>query len=115
MRPPVTLKERTGPDHVLLEMALPVESEVFVDHFPVYPVLAGVFQIDWAITLGAEYFEFAPPVATDFRVKFRRVIGPTNRLQLDLQWDGSARALSFEYRNRDEVASFGKIKVGKSR
>ena len=115
MRPPVTLKERSGSDQVLLEMALPAQSEVFIDHFPGHPVLAGVFQIDWAIVLGAQYFEFAPAVATDFRVKFRRVIGPTNRLQLRLQWDRTARALSFEYRNEDEVASFGKIKVGQSR
>jgi 3-hydroxymyristoyl/3-hydroxydecanoyl-(acyl carrier protein) dehydratase len=110
--PPILATRQPSADEVVLELALPADHPAFAGHFPGQPVLPGVVQTDWAIRLGALHLGTLCLAATDFQVKFRRLIEPGPGLELCLRHDRARRSLSFEYRSLGEIASTGRIKLG---
>ena len=102
---------RPSLDQAVVLLDLPENHSAFAGHFPNQPILPGVVQTHWAIRLGAELLETGCVAATDFQVKFRRVIQPGKALELTLHHDRGKGSLSFEYRQQGEVASTGRIKL----
>jgi 3-hydroxymyristoyl/3-hydroxydecanoyl-(acyl carrier protein) dehydratase len=98
-------------DQAVLSLAVPEHLAVFDGHFPGNPILPGVVQIDWALRLAVVHLGLTDPVARDFQVKFRRIVPPGVRLALTLRHDRIKRALAFEYRIGDEVASSGRVRL----
>jgi 3-hydroxymyristoyl/3-hydroxydecanoyl-(acyl carrier protein) dehydratase len=94
---------------VVLHLDLPADLACFQGHFPGFPVLAGVVQLDWVMQLGAVHLSCGNPSATDFRIKFKRVITPGSPLTLTLCHDVAGRRLDFVYRSGAKVASQGRI------
>lgn len=113
--PDILACQRPDPDQVVLDLALPADHPAFDGHFPGQPVLPGVVQTDWAVRLGADLLGTGLAAATDFQVKFRRVIQPGPGLQLTLRLDRVRHSLSFDYRSQGEIASSGRIKLEVSR
>jgi 3-hydroxymyristoyl/3-hydroxydecanoyl-(acyl carrier protein) dehydratase len=109
--PVVVSVRRTGPLEVALVLELDADHPAFAGHFPGRPILPGVVQIDWAITLAARYLDTAQPVGTDFQVKFRRTIGPDLALELRLWLAPAKGTLSFEYRSGGDIASSGRVRL----
>ena len=105
---------RPSADEAFVTLDLPADHPAFAGHFPGQPVLPGVVQTDWAIRLGDELLGTGITAATDFQVKFRRVIQPGDSLELTLRHDRTKHSLSFEYRQKGEIASTGRIKLGSS-
>ena len=95
--------------HVTLDLDLPADLPCFRGHFPGFPVLAGVVQIDWVMQLGVAHLRCDQPSASDFRIKFKRVITPGNPLTLTLSHDAARRRLDFVYRTGVLVASQGHV------
>lgn len=93
-------------------LSLPRDAEVFQGHFPNFPVLPGVVQIDWVMRLAEQCFQIARPATEDFQVKFSRIIGPETDLVLILQFDPAHQRLTFEYRVGDQVMSSGRVVIG---
>src|SRR5690606_9799268 len=58
---PERLGERQEDDQWHLELGVPVDLAHFSGHFPQTPVLPGVVQIDWAISLARQLIENLPP------------------------------------------------------
>ena len=81
----------------------------FRGHFPGCPVLAGVVQLDWVMQLAVAHCGCAQPSATDFSIKFRRVIVPGRPITLTLTHDAVRQRLDFVYRSGEHVASQGRI------
>jgi len=112
MTAPLVLSvSRSSDDEALIRLDLPEGHAAFAGHFPNQPILPGVVQTHWAIRLGAELLETGCDAATDFQVKFRRVIQPGEPLELSLRHDRAKASLSFEYRQQGEVASTGRIRL----
>jgi 3-hydroxymyristoyl/3-hydroxydecanoyl-(acyl carrier protein) dehydratase len=112
MTPAVVLGvDRPDTQTVVLSLELPARHPAFDGHFPGKPVLPGVVQIDWVARLAADYFGIDSFAATDFQVKFRRVIEPGPDLRLTLRLDRTSGSLSFEYRTVGAPASSGRISL----
>ncbi len=109
--PDVIATEWRSADHVVLRLALPPEHPAFDGHFPGQPVLPGVVQTDWAVRLADELLQSGCAAATDFQVKFRRVVEPGNPLELTLRIDRIKGSLSFEYSRNGDICSSGRIKL----
>ncbi len=109
--PPVLSIDHQTDGRIVLALALREDHPAFAGHFPGQPILPGVVQLDWAIRLGAEHFNLGLRAATDFQVKYRRIIQPQAALSLTLQLDRAKGSLAFTYRAGDEVASSGRIKL----
>lgn len=110
---PERLSERMEEGQWHLELGVPVDLAHFSGHFPQTPVLPGVVQIDWAISLARELIEDLPPRFQGMEVlKFQQLARPGDRLQLTLRFDAERSKLHFSYRNGDAPCSSGRILLG---
>jgi 3-hydroxymyristoyl/3-hydroxydecanoyl-(acyl carrier protein) dehydratase len=96
-------------DAVTLQFALPADHVHFRGHFPGFPVLPGVVQLDWVMRLAQAHLGIGERVATDFQVKFKRVITPQKPLRLELRVDRQKARLYFTYVLAETVASQGSV------
>jgi len=94
---------------ITLDLDLPPELPCFHGHFPGFPILPGVVQIDWVMQLGVAHRLCARASATDCRIKFKRVVTPGCPLSVTLSRDAVRRRLDFVYRIGDLVASQGHV------
>ena len=106
---PIVLAATAEAGEAKFELGLPADLPCFEGHFPDLPVLAGVVQLDWVMRLAAAYLRCGQPAATDFRVKYKRVITPGLPLTLTLSHDAARHRLDFIYRTGDHVASLGRV------
>jgi 3-hydroxymyristoyl/3-hydroxydecanoyl-(acyl carrier protein) dehydratase len=67
----------------------------FQGHFPQQPILPGVAQIDWAISLARQAFALPPHMVRMEALKFQALIQPGTRLTLDLEWKPDKQQLEF--------------------
>ena len=88
-------------------LTLEPDHPAFRGHFPGYPILPGVIQVDWAIRLGAEAFGHLGEFLGLSDLKFVAPILPGERIELLLQRE--AGGLSFRYRSGEDRKSSGRI------
>lgn len=67
----------------------------FQGHFPEQPILPGVVQIDWAITLARSIYTLPPRLVRMEALKFQALIEPGMRLLVDLDWQAERGVLEF--------------------
>ncbi|TLX60917.1 AMP-binding protein [Stutzerimonas nosocomialis] len=112
VRLPDSLSQHQTDDHWLLELGVPVDLAHFTGHFPGTPVLPGVVQIDWALSLARQLMDL-PPLFRGMEVlKFQQLARPGDRLHLTLRFDRERNKLHFAYRNGDAPCSSGRILLG---
>jgi 3-hydroxymyristoyl/3-hydroxydecanoyl-(acyl carrier protein) dehydratase len=81
----------------------------FDGHFPRFPILPGVVQVDWAIRLGRRHLALDASPARTVQVKFRKPIHPNIELTLALSLAHDRRRLAFEYRDVQGIYSSGQV------
>lgn len=94
---PVVRPLEQSPGKCLLQLTVPANLLYFKGHFPEYPILPGVVQIDWAIAYGREFFDLQFPFSGMKALKFQQVILPDSDIRLSLQFDPEKQSLSFRY------------------
>ena len=78
-------------------------------HFPGRPILPGFVQIGWVIHYGQELFGKLGTFIRLEGLKFQHVIQPTEKIILQLKWEGEKNRLLFSYRNRNYFNSKGRV------
>lgn len=111
---PETRAVRPLADGVELDLFIPHDLAQLDGHFPGMPIVPGVAQIDWAVTLADRHLNAGIGAAQDFQVKFRRVTVPGTLVTLSLRGNTARRRLTFAYRCGDETLSSGTIAIGES-
>jgi len=109
--PVVIGQRRLGDDAVALDLAVPADHPAFAGHFPDRPILPGVVQIDWALRLAEQHLGSGAVTSRDFQVKFRRVIAPGAPVVVELRLDRAGPTLAFTYRQDDDIASTGRLRL----
>lgn len=107
--PPGTLLAQTdGSRRVSID--LDACTGLFDGHFPGLPVLAGVYQLDWAVRHARHWYPAAPFRGVE-QLKFREAVPPGLALQLELadRGDGS---VDYSYAIGDTVLGSGRIRFG---
>jgi acyl-coenzyme A synthetase/AMP-(fatty) acid ligase/3-hydroxymyristoyl/3-hydroxydecanoyl-(acyl carrier protein) dehydratase len=92
-----------------LQLAVPPDLAYFSGHFPKTPVLPGVVQIDWALSLGRQLLALPEKFAGMEVLKFQQLIRPGDLVQLHLRFDNGRGKLYFTYRNDTATCSSGRI------
>lgn len=87
------------------------DSPCFAGHFDGYPVLAGVAQLDGVVLeLVERAFPELGPLERCSRIKFRRVIGPGDELEVVAICD--RQTVQFEISRDGETCSSGTLHFG---
>lgn len=114
---PSILAQQQHPDtgQVVLELDIPLSLPHFAGHFPGYPILPGIVQLDWAIAFGREFFQFPGMFQAVERLKFNAPVLPDCRLILTLDYafgkDGNSTLL-FSYQKEQQAVSSGRVVFG---
>jgi len=106
---PQILSARECGEERVLSLYIDPELQFFMGHFPGYPLLPDVVQLDWAIRCAVDAFG---PLG-DFRglekLKFQALIRPGEHLNLRLSFDPKSGRLLFSYEGVNDRKSSGTI------
>ncbi len=92
----------------VLQLQVPQDCSWFDGHFPQVPILSGVAQIDWVMTLAERYLDVRQGFAGIEVLKFQNIIQPGNLLQLELEYVHAKNRLYFSMQN-DRPLSSGRV------
>jgi 3-hydroxymyristoyl/3-hydroxydecanoyl-(acyl carrier protein) dehydratase len=92
-----------------LQLAVPPDLAYFSGHFPRAPVLPGVVQVEWAMSLGQQLMDLPAKFAGMEVLKFQQLVRPGDEIQLHLRFDPVRGKLYFAYRNETATCSSGRI------
>ncbi|MDB1123261.1 ApeI family dehydratase [Vibrio algarum] len=97
-------------------LALKVDRDIqdFEGHFPTFPLLPGVTQIDWVLYYAEYYLNLSLPFIGMEVIKFQEPILPEAIVNLQINWDETKGKLQFTYTSAQTTThSTGKIKLGR--
>ncbi|SCZ35948.1 MULTISPECIES: acyl-CoA synthetase family protein [unclassified Pseudomonas] len=97
-----------------LQLVVPPDLAYFSGHFPTAPVLPGVVQVDWALSLGRQLLDLPPRFVGMEVLKFQQLVRPGDDIQLHLRFDRERGKLYFAYRNDTAACSSGRIVLGEN-
>ena len=108
-----SVQKRTTPHGMLFSYQLFIPSTLafFEGHFPDTPLLPGVAQIHWAITLAHECGANGEFISVD-RLKFKKPIRPDLDVVLALNISSDSKEVTFSYTTQENEYSSGKICLG---
>ncbi|HUQ25678.1 MAG TPA: hypothetical protein VM140_08410 [Burkholderiales bacterium] len=97
----------TSGSSVTYRLRVPPELEHFKGHFPGFPILPGIVQLDWAVRLGRLHFAGLEASAGVDNFKCQALVFPGAELALELRRDETG--LHFRYSDAQRTYSSGKI------
>ncbi len=106
---PVICEIRRAEAQVELHLLVPASLFYLRGHFPGYPILPGVVQLDWAVRYGRQYLPVGEAPAKTVQVKFRKPIRPDRHIDLALTYLAERQRLSFACRDGEGLCSSGQI------
>lgn len=106
---PQILDSVAGENRLEYRLRIDADLTVFEGHFPGFPILPGVVQIDWAIKLGRTLLAADSVFQSMHRIKFMRPITGDTHLQLALSTTPDGRNLTFKYYDDGHVYSSGRL------
>lgn len=93
---PEVLNVKEEGSQCVLSVRVPDNCKWFDGHFEGAPILSGVAQIDWMMTLAERYLKLDRGFAGLEVLKFHNVIQPGDELDITLNWVREKHALRFE-------------------
>lgn len=103
-RRPVLIDVKVAQGHVDAQLLVTPDLAGFAGHFPDFPILPGVVQLDWAVHYAQEFLLLDEPVVRVERLKFTCPISPNTPLQLSLVYDAGKASVDFRfYRKVDDA------------
>ncbi len=108
---PEVLSEILAEDHVRLTLNVSKDIGYFKGHFPEFPLLPGVVQVDWVFHFAQHHFGESMSLKAINLIKFQRPIQPNTKIVLELSWDAEKRQLRFSYSDDKWTYSQGRVVV----
>lgn len=93
--------------HFALEV--PLDLAQFGGHFPGMPVVPGVVQIGWAMSLARQHLSSTLDFHGLDALKFQHLMRPGDSVNLSLRWDTARGRLYFDYRLSGQPVSSGRV------
>lgn len=97
------------------ELRVPYDLPVFRGHFPGRPIVPGVMQVGWAVTLSRDHGLVEGPLTGIPAAKFNRIVRPGMRLVARLERGAQPGQAQFEYTSGGAAVATGKLQFGVAR
>lgn len=107
VRRPVLIDVNLAHGHMDAGLLITPDLAGFAGHFPDFPILPGVVQLEWAVYFAQEYLRLDEPVLRVERLKFTCPIIPNTSLRLSLSYDTDRSAVDFRFYRPTEGAKHG--------
>lgn len=104
---PEILSATASGDSATYRIRVPPALEHFRGHFPGFPILPGIVQLDWAVRLGRLHFQGLEESTGVDNFKCLALVFPDAELTLELRREESG--LHFRYYDAQRTYSSGKI------
>lgn len=98
-----------GPLHVEVRLYVSESLLYFAGHFPDFPILPGVVQLDWAVHYAREFLALNAPVISVERLKFTCPIRPAMQVTLSIETSPDKRYASFRFYHEHLTFSQGRL------
>ena len=112
---PEVMSQREDAGQWTINLSIPPDLAYFSGHFPTTPVLPGVVQVEWAMTLGQQLLDLPPRFAGMEVLKFQQLVRPGDAIELTLRFDRERSKLHFAYRNATAACASGRIVLEEAR
>jgi len=96
------------PGGVELALRIPADLDYFPEHFPRFPMLPGVVQLDWVIGFGREHLGVTGEFRGIANLKFQHPLLP--RAAVTLRLTGAGHEIAFAYRHAERPCSSGRVR-----
>ena len=93
----------------ILEFSIPETSDYFDGHFPGYPILPAVAQVDMVMRFASRYFGTGIGISEIRRIKFTNLVRPFTPLLLKLERNGKTISFKIHSPDRETVYSTGTL------
>jgi 3-hydroxymyristoyl/3-hydroxydecanoyl-(acyl carrier protein) dehydratase len=113
LKPTILNSEQTT-DSCELTLHLPDDLMYFQGHFPEKPILAGVVQLQWAVTFAKQYLSLDDlPVNSVEVLKFQQFIEPNSEIVLSMSQKSSDKFV-FSFTSVAGRHASGRVKLGQA-
>lgn len=102
---------RSEANRIELDLVINADLFWFHGHFAEFPILPGVVQLDWALSLARQHLGLTLEAGRNFQVKYKAGIFPDDRLVLNLVHQPEKDRLSFDYRRDGALCSSGQVNL----
>lgn len=93
--PEIVATREISTNEIEIDVLVSADLPCFEGHFPDHPILPGVVQVDWAVTLGQQFFEITGEFAGLEAVKFMRITQPGQTITVALKWQSEKGKLHY--------------------
>jgi acyl-coenzyme A synthetase/AMP-(fatty) acid ligase len=107
---PEVLGEFRGVDFLERSCRVPPQLRCFEGHFPGYPIVPGVLQLDWAMELASELLAIPLRVEEIESLKFPAPLGPGNSFQIGVRVIDDA-VVEFRISGEDAEYARGRVRL----
>jgi 3-hydroxymyristoyl/3-hydroxydecanoyl-(acyl carrier protein) dehydratase len=112
---PIVVEHRVRAGSAEIALIVPRDLHFVRGHFPGAPVVPGVVQIKWAISLAQRYLGIGDDFAAMEKLKFQRAMTPESRVTLTLEYVATAHTLHFSFASADGRYSSGRLRPSTAR
>jgi len=106
---PIVVDCRLHASGAAVELVVPDDLRYFQGHFPDMPIVPGVVQIKWAITLARLYLRAGSAFRGMEALKFQQVMRAGARVTLDLEYAEATGKLRFSFASERGRYSSGRL------
>ena len=102
---------REGPSGWSCELQVEADSPCFAGHFPDRPILPGIVHVGLVVGALAELSGSGHRLARIDTLRLKQVVGPADRLSLEISRPDDAGLVTFVLRREEQVVSLGRMVV----
>ena len=112
---PIIVRQEVRLPQADFEVTVPKDLYYLRGHFPEAPVVPGVVQVHWAISLAKCFLTLNPCFLGIEALKFHRIIEPLTTVHLALRYSEADGKLQFSYSTELGCHSQGRILFAQQR
>ena len=108
---PIWLDSYIVEDVKVFKGRVPLDLVFFKGHFPQFPLVPGVIEVQWVIDKITEFFAEEKNILRIDNLKFQKFLRPNDELELTLTWNKEKSRMEFQLKTDNETCGKGLVVI----